>query len=117
MRPDFAQCGQEFIAHSSDIYARYVYNGTVAGILASNRPALITLDGCKKLCGDGIAYYPWYTESTLPSGEANLKEQEGRRKYYYNVGSTNHWFAGTSPIRVESSMGNNPVAVYAFFKC
>lgn len=60
VRPDFASCGDEFLNHSSDLYGKYLYNGTVHGILNAARPTLITLEGCKELCGTGTPdYYPW----------------------------------------------------------
>lgn len=59
MRPDFAACGNEFLNHSSDIYSKYIYNGSVHGIPQSPRPLLITVEGCRALCGTGTAYYPW----------------------------------------------------------
>ena len=59
MRPDFARCAADFLNHSTDIYAQYVYNGSVPIKIASSTPILITLEGCKKLCGDGTQYYAW----------------------------------------------------------
>ncbi|MCJ1266148.1 hypothetical protein MMC22_006030, partial [Lobaria immixta] len=59
MRPDFEACGKEFFSHSSDIYSKYVYNGSVHGILQASRPVLITVEGCRALCGTGTAYYAW----------------------------------------------------------
>ena len=66
MAPDFAACGAEFLNGSTTIYSNYVFNGTVGGILNKGRPALITLEGCRKLCGDGIAYYAWYVATASP---------------------------------------------------
>ena len=60
MRPNFGECRNVFLNHSADLYSHYVYNGTVHGILNGARPTLITVDGCKKLCGTGSQYYPWY---------------------------------------------------------
>lgn len=51
---DFAACGAEFLNGSSTIYAKYVYNGSVEGILGASRPVLMSLEGCKELCGTGI---------------------------------------------------------------
>lgn len=57
---DFAACGADFLNGSSTIYAKYVYNGTVGGILAdASHPAIITLEGCQELCGTGVDYYRW----------------------------------------------------------
>lgn len=63
MRPDFDTCGKNFLNNSAGIYNRYQYNGSVQGILSSARPALITLQGCKELCGTGVDYYPWVNAS------------------------------------------------------
>ncbi|CAF9941941.1 MAG: hypothetical protein ALECFALPRED_009427 [Alectoria fallacina] len=63
MRPDFDTCGQNFLNNSAGIYNKYQYNGSVQGILSSARPALITLQGCKELCGTGVDYYPWVDAS------------------------------------------------------
>lgn len=63
IRPDFAACGAEFINGSSSIYSKYVYNGSVHGILNAARPVLITLEGCRQLCGTGIEYYSWQDSS------------------------------------------------------
>ena len=60
MRPDFAACRTDFLDHSADLYSQYIYNGTVRGILNDARPTLITVEGCKKVCGAGSQYYPWY---------------------------------------------------------
>ena len=59
MRPDFQACGNAFFNHSADIYSKYLYNGSVRGILQSAKPTLITLEGCRQLCGTGTSYYPW----------------------------------------------------------
>ena len=56
---DFATCGAEFLNGSSTIYAKYVYNGTVQGLVAAAQPVVITLEGCRELCGTGIDYYAW----------------------------------------------------------
>ncbi len=56
MRPDFAACGAEFLNDSAGIYAKYVYNGSVRGILSAANTVLITNEGCKELCGPGIEY-------------------------------------------------------------
>lgn len=58
-RLDFAACGIEFLNHSSDIYSKYVYNGSIHGILQASRPPLITVEGCRAVCGTGTGYYPW----------------------------------------------------------
>ena len=61
MRPNFTQCGQEFLAHAHDKYSQHLYHGKVQGILAGDgvRPDLITVHGCEILCGKGSEYYPW----------------------------------------------------------
>ena len=58
MRPDFASCGAQFLNNSAGEYAQYVYNGTVRGFLSSAGATLITVEGCKQLCGTGVEYGP-----------------------------------------------------------
>ncbi|KAL9034411.1 MAG: hypothetical protein Q9180_005423 [Flavoplaca navasiana] len=63
MRPDFEACGQEFVRGSKDIYSHYVYTGPVRGVLESAEASLITVEGCRALCGTGTGYYPWKDSS------------------------------------------------------
>ena len=56
---DFASCGAEFLNGSSTIYSKYIYNGTVQGILAADRPPLITVEGCRELCGTGTGKFEY----------------------------------------------------------
>lgn len=52
-------CAIEF---KSGRYPEYTYNGSLRGILkdVNPRPPLITVQGCKDLCGgDGPEYYAW----------------------------------------------------------
>ena len=54
MSTNFASCGSEFLNHSADLYSQYVYSGPVMGVLETKiKPVLITLQGCKELCGTG----------------------------------------------------------------
>ena len=64
MRPNFESCGSDFLNKSAGVYSRYVYNGSVKGVLSTARPVLITLQGCKELCGTGVDYYSWVDAST-----------------------------------------------------
>lgn len=64
MRPNFETCGSEFVNQSAGVFSKFVYNGTVRGILDNARPVLITLEGCKELCGTGVDYYSWIDSST-----------------------------------------------------
>ena len=59
--PNFTECGIVFLTDSLDLYANYTYHGPVAGALntGGDTPRLITLDGCRQLCGTGSDYYPW----------------------------------------------------------
>ena len=58
-----AACGQKFISGNSSNYTYnypdYAYNGTIRGILRNvvPRPPLITVQGCRDLCGEGSNYY------------------------------------------------------------
>lgn len=63
MRPDFDQCGSDFLRNPAGIYNKFLYNGSVQGILNAARPALISLQGCKELCGTGVEYYSWIDAS------------------------------------------------------
>ena len=68
MRPNFADCGKEFVAHSHDIYSQYLFNGTVQGIISADPPPLLTREGCKKLCGTGTQYYEWHVNEHVRPG-------------------------------------------------
>lgn len=63
MRPNFTVCGELFIQTSGPggVNERHRYHGTVHGILShsSDPLPLITLEGCRKLCGTGSEYYAW----------------------------------------------------------
>lgn len=61
MRPNFTECGLEFLRHSSTLYSKYIFNGSTSGIGLpdSARPTLMTLQGCRQLCGTGTDYYTW----------------------------------------------------------
>lgn len=50
MRPDFGKCGSDFLNNTAGIYNKYLYNGSVQGIISSARPALITLSKAAKSC-------------------------------------------------------------------
>ncbi|CAF9941422.1 hypothetical protein IMSHALPRED_002569 [Imshaugia aleurites] len=63
MRPNFAQCGTDFQNNPAGIYNRFLYNGSVQGLLSAARPAFITVQGCKELCGTGVDYYSWLDAS------------------------------------------------------
>ncbi len=65
MRPNFEACANEFFDHSADIFSKYVFNGSMRATdvailpVDAARPVLITLAGCRALCGTGTAYYSW----------------------------------------------------------
>ena len=56
--PNFTQCALDF-QNSIDRYANYVYTGPVQGILKHTDLPLITVQGCRELCGTGNVYYEW----------------------------------------------------------
>ena len=59
MRTNFDQCAQTFL-NSNGTYSRFAYNGSVRGIWTQNtHTKLITLQGCRELCGTGNDYYTW----------------------------------------------------------
>lgn len=50
--------------YSASLYANYTYNGSVYGVLKiTDRPALITLEGCLHLCETGAQTYLWSQSS------------------------------------------------------
>lgn len=63
MAPNFAACGELYKNVSSQTpnpFAHWAYHGPLRGVLrVSDRPALITVQGCVELCGRGIQHYPW----------------------------------------------------------
>ena len=68
MPVNFTLCGDKFMgrgifANSTVSYANYASNGTVRGMFesldGSERPPLITLEGCRALCGITPEYYDW----------------------------------------------------------
>lgn len=62
--PDFEACGNLFKQGANSTYAQYQYHGPVSGLYAHNaRPLLITVEGCKEICGTGTQYYPWKKSS------------------------------------------------------
>ena len=95
---DFATCGADFLNGSSTIYAKYVYNGTVKGILAAAHPVLITVEGCRELCGSGTAYYAWYFLSSQRLFVAEIYAQERCGQHYYYMGLANYRSHGPSPL-------------------
>lgn len=56
--PNFTQCALDF-QNSKETYANYVYTGPVQGILKHADLPLITVQGCRDLCGTGNVYYEW----------------------------------------------------------
>lgn len=55
---NFTECGIIFLNNSTDLYANYVYHGSLSGALGSEAQ-VITLEGCRNLCGTGNEYYQW----------------------------------------------------------
>ena len=63
MRPYLDPCAKNFTA-SPFSYPQYTYNGSVPHVFNhAARPKLITYEGCCRLCGSGVAYYPWSNSS------------------------------------------------------
>ena len=58
MKLNLTQCG---IAFASGNYPNYTYNGTIRGMsdTVEPRPPVITVQGCKDLCGEVPQYYSW----------------------------------------------------------
>ena len=60
MTTNFVECRSKFLNHSTDLYSNFVYRGPTDRAFASaDRPASITLNGCRELCGTGTDYYSW----------------------------------------------------------
>lgn len=106
MRPDFDRCGNDFLNNSAGVYSKYLYNGSVQGILSAARPALITVQGCKELCGTGVDYYSWLDSSntittwTLPIAGLLVQAPYESNKAWQTILSLCRW-AG-SPISALS---------------
>ncbi|MCJ1335275.1 hypothetical protein MMC09_000543 [Bachmanniomyces sp. S44760] len=57
---NFTQCSQRWRDGSSDIFAKYRFTGSGSGIsLETDHDDLISVLGCKAICGDGIQWYAW----------------------------------------------------------
>lgn len=106
MRPDFSTCGSDFLNNSAGVYSKYLYNGSVQGLLSTARPALITVQGCKELCGTGVDYYSWVDASntittwTLPIAGLLVQAPYESNKAWQTILSLCRW-AG-SPISTLS---------------
>ena len=108
MRPNFTQCGDDFLAHAHDIYSDYLYQGRVQGILADHgiRPDLITLKGCESLCGTGREYYVWrhsrdtITTWVLPAIGLLIQAPWETNKFIPTVRALGRWVG--SPIATLS---------------
>ena len=106
MRPDFATCGADFLNNSAGIYAKYVYNGSVRGILSASDAVLITDEGCKQLCGTGIEYAPnhSYTYAFLRGilnsniDRSKLLPMDRCRQHYNHMATTHSRSPSTSAV-------------------
>ena len=60
MSLNLTACGLEF-TNPNHNYTNYTYDGPIRGILKNvqPRPPLITVQGCRDLCGSGSDYYSW----------------------------------------------------------
>ena len=59
MKLNLTACRIEFLSGN---YSNYTYHGPIRGILKNVKPLpppLITVQGCRSLCGEGIQYYSW----------------------------------------------------------
>ena len=69
---NFTQCGidfQEGVNNHSEKFTKYIYHRAVHGILdkldnSLLNGRLITVQGCRELCGYGKQYYSWKDSST-----------------------------------------------------
>lgn len=57
MRANFTWCSEHFRENSRTLYSNYIYNGPIRG--EPDRTVLITLKGCRDLCGTGSDFYSW----------------------------------------------------------
>lgn len=70
--PNFTHCSQEFILalRNSSLnlpnLTQFRYNGSVYGPLSrldDKKRTIVTLEGCRKICGTGSDYYDWKDSS------------------------------------------------------
>lgn len=70
--PNFAICSQEFIRAIGNLslnltnLTQFSYNGSVHGPLSrldDKKRTIVTLEGCRKICGTGSDYYEWKNSS------------------------------------------------------
>jgi hypothetical protein len=63
MAPNFTECGELFksaLSQTPNPYAKWAYLGPLRGVLRlSDRPAVITTEGCLAVCGTGFQAYKW----------------------------------------------------------
>jgi hypothetical protein len=63
MAPNFTACGALFknaLSHTPNPYAQWAYSGPIRGVLRlSDRPAVVTTEGCLAVCGTGFQAYTW----------------------------------------------------------
>jgi hypothetical protein len=63
MAPNFTECGEllkSALSQTPNPYAKWAYTGPIRGVLRlSDRPAVITVEGCLAVCGSGFQAYRW----------------------------------------------------------
>ena len=102
MAPNFAACGSNFLNHSADLYSEYIYHGPIDGLLSTAaRPVLMTLQGCKALCGTGISYYSWKDASNTITTWVNLDfdQSDMPRLTKWSAGASHYRSATASAVR------------------
>ena len=86
MRLNLTSCSIEYLTGK---YPEYKYNGTVRGIFkhVEPPPPLITVQGCKSLCGEGSDYYSWEEiSSTITTWVIQFSHQVQPAAYTYDYG-------------------------------
>lgn len=104
MRLNLNNCGDKF---NSGAYPNYAYNGTIRGILGDvkPRPSLITVQGCRDLCGEGSDYYAWRDISTtITTWVRSFDPPSAIRGSRRTLGTAGHWAHSTGTFRKQREL-------------
>ena len=108
MSPNFTACGSYYLNNTA-LFPQYAYHGAVKGLPGQTiaRPPLITVDGCKSLCGSSSEYYPWkaisqtITTWVLPGIGLLLQLPYESNAFWRTVGAMTRWTG-------------NPIATFSY---
>ena len=112
MRLNLTACGERFTSgeypHYTYNYPDYVYNGPIRGILRNldPKPPLITVQGCKDLCGQGADYYPWKDVSSTITTWVRFRSYSVQLQYTKMImpGTTGHRSPSASSSREQCEL-------------